>query len=1048
MATNQDNYDDDNFSFSPISRRNITFSTETRPGDKVYRANLQGSFRATQISDDDDWSESERSCLTIWQNIFNKQVNSEQITSELQDHVKRIQIFINTLFEGGRGRVFRNDEVLNMRYEENDIRNKTWELLKILFPDGIGQINEGTEFLIINYLELLIALYKFVMQRKDKPKALSLFIKFIMIGLCFGPDRALSSIKEKDHLFFQFFWDEKDINFKKQCGIPIGEMDHARDVYYSLFRNDGFDPRVLRAMTQAQLELERQSQQKQDSPCDPEEMTEEKVKIEQQKLLDYYKNLKKTRTTAVTDDSDTEIELEKVGNPSFSSTPLKKLGLGSFKSSAGGNDAQEEKEEIKPTVPVHIAKVSKIAENPFEGKTLVNVGRVYNPNTSYREVLAANPKADVWNQTIQGLAAAGMDENAVKNVMATSAAMAHVASTLTSTYKKQNKKIYEPIPPPRETDYSIDSFNYNINGVTLEQIMGKRFCNLEFPNTTIRDMVMRGILERVISHPAASVEARLIAAHYLGIEDPFKRSKAEIQTILTDSFWASPEGDEVVPPPRLGFNDLTSECLKTLQTRIGMGPSDRFALEDLSGVQLKHLLTNLSSVISSFDLRESEAYALLARITKGTVYDSIFLVEHEHKIPFKEFWVSIQKTQKRAMSSKENEKKLQNIMNQKYVENLEKHLNDILILTDKIYQKEPDPKIRKLLCQRDTLRDIKAFIRHHYPSYASQVNTVFMERLRSTAVQKNIPSYVNENEYHAGKTYLLLEVACEVLHQCEPDSSARRDREYDEKGFHKKFARMHTVEASIDEITPEMKNSTQSPSQGRPQKQFLPKNGARNRGQQEKLPQNSTQISQMSPPNSNRQGDQKIMYNCHLCNIPGHSYRTCKRYPNETPGSKECPECHGRHTSKCIPRRPRQDNGMPGPAMIMELWNASMNHYAGNRAQGQNYRPFNPNYGSYDNRQGQNQGRRSQYRPQQPQQNGQNGQNGRRSGYKGNQGNGFRPQQPYRYDQRQIQQLEEMLKQMKQQQYNGHTNGQSTGLGNEGHQPLNNSVVLDSMSPQ
>jgi hypothetical protein len=44
--------------------------------------------------------------------------------------------------------------------------------------------------------------------------------------------------------------------------------------------------------------------------------------------------------------------------------------------------------------------------------------------------------------------------------------------------------------------------------------------------------------------------------------------------------------------------------------------------------------------------------------------------------------------------------------------------------------------------------------------------------------------------------------------------------------------------------------------------------------------------------------------------------------------------------------------------------------------------------------------------------------------------------------------LEETLKQMKQQQYNGHTNGQSTGLGNEGHQPLNNSVVLDSMNPQ
>jgi len=49
-------------------------------------------------------------------------------------------------------------------------------------------------------------------------------------------------------------------------------------------------------------------------------------------------------------------------------------------------------------------------------------------------------------------------------------------------------------------------------------------------------------------------------------------------------------------------------------------------------------------------------------------------------------------------------------------------------------------------------------------------------------------------------------------------------------------------------------------------------------------------------------------------------------------------------------------------------------------------------------------------------------------------------------DQRQIQQLEDMVKSMKQQQFNSHTNGQS-GLGNDGHQPLNSSVVLDEMQP-
>jgi hypothetical protein len=1016
--------------------------------------NVDPGLRIFRHEDDEDWTEPEKMGYIIWQDIFKKNASSETTLSEMQDQIKKIQILLSVIYETGKGRLYNNDTVLDARYIEADLRNATWEILKNLFFDGISHFDKGTEFIIINYIELLIALYKSVMQNKEKPKAMSMFLKFILIGFGFGPDRALFSIKEKDHLFFQFIWSKEDIVFKRLCAHPIAELDHARNVYYTLFRTDGFDPRTSQATSPTQTQTQTQGQQQKDPSDSSEDMEEEKVKKKQKELLDFFKKMKKTQKD---DDSDTDTELEQIGGPSFSSTPLKKL-VGSFGTSAATNVAKEEeqKDVTKPSVPVHISKVSRIAANPFEGQALVKVGRVYNPDTSYREVCTGNSRPDIWNQTIQGLAAAGIDENTVKNVMATSAAMAQIASTFTSTYKKQNKKVYEPIPPPKETDYSIDSFNYNINGVTLEQIMGKRFCNLEFPNTIIRDMVMRGILERVISHPAASVEARLTAAHYLGVEDPLKRSKAEIQTILTDSFWAPPEGDEVVPPPRIGHNDLTSECLKTLQTRIGMGPSDRFALEDLSGVQLRHLLTNLSSVISSFDLRESEAYALLARITKGTVYDSIFLVEHEHKIPFKEFWISIQKTQKRAMSSKENEKKLQNIMNQKYIENLEKHLNDILILNDKIYQKEPDPKIRKLLCQRDTLKDIKAFIRHHYPSYASQVNTVFMERLRSVAVQKNIPSYVNENEYHAGKTYLLLEVACEVLHQCEPDSSVRRDREQDDRGgFHKKFSRMHTMEASIEEVNAENKNSNQQQPSVKPKQPFgqqqQRQQNIRGKALQGRLPpQISSQISQMAPPNSNRQGDQKILYNCHLCNIPGHSYRTCRRYPGEIPGAKECSECHGRHTSKCIPRRPRQENAMqdmPNPAMIMEYY-ANVNQYSGNRNQEQGYRlPFN-GY-SYDNRQRQiqNQGRRSQYRQQQPQQN-QNGQNGRRSGYKGYQGNGFRPQQPFRHDQRQIQQLEEMIKQMKQQQYTGHTNGQSNGLGNEGHQPLNNSVVLDSMNSQ
>jgi len=129
---------------------------------------------------------------------------------------------------------------------------------------------------------------------------------------------------------------------------------------------------------------------------------------------------------------------------------------------------------------------------------------------------------------------------------------------------------------------------------------------------------------------------------------------------------------------------------------------------------------------------------------------------------------------------------------------------------------------------------------------------------------------------------------------------------------------------------------------------------------------------------------------------------------------------------------------------------------------------FNRDY-RQNGQNGQNENRpfykKSQYQNNQGNQNGQNYQKGffkgNRSGYKGNfngknnnfgsnQGNqgGFKPRNqeaPVKLDQRQIQQLEEMLKSIKHQQYTGHVNGQSTGLGNDGHQPLNSSVVLDIM---
>ena len=95
--------------------------------------------------------------------------------------------------------------------------------------------------------------------------------------------------------------------------------------------------------------------------------------------------------------------------------------------------------------------------------------------------------------------------------------------------------------------------------------------------------------------------------------------------------------------------------------------------------------------------------------------------------------------------SRETEKKLKILLTQDRVENLEKSLSKILIFNDKIHQKEKQPAVRKLLCQRATLKDFRTYIRKHYPSYLSQINMMFVEKARLVAAEKGIPDFPNES---------------------------------------------------------------------------------------------------------------------------------------------------------------------------------------------------------------------------------------------------------------------------------------------------------------
>jgi hypothetical protein len=1063
----------------------------------------------------------------------------------MTDQSARIEGLVLEVRQHAGERIFANSKILAMPMDDNkpNLLNNVWRVFEDNFPEAVKRFNRGTTFILIVYMEALLEVY--IEQLLELPKTLSSFLRFAVISIVAGIDRAMWGFQKKDDLFTKFKIMKEDAYFDRYCKSSSESLARARSIYYGCFRRDGFNPlKIIKTQENDDQKIESDQQRELDYWKSKQEAEKKKKEISQepqqtrplpftQSYIDSTQPgrsiIKKQASKKVyvadddddDDDDDDSIRVYAADQDGIRVKPgmaaeiktgesgksVRYEGSVPFKIAYEGAESQNKDEfledESRPTVPVHIA--DKIAD-PYFSIPLTKEGKVFDPNNSYKEV---PPKpSDVWEKTLQGLSESGCDPGQLQNIMATSAAMAQVATMLTSDYKKKNALVYEEIPPPpKKIDLSTDSFDYDINGESISEVLGRRFCKTRFSSEPVRKMVMRNILQKVANHPKSSYTARMIAVGQLGKDDPLVRGRAEIHALINSPRETDYDLEDIIPPPRLGKYNLTSEVLKSLFTRLGMSQGERYDLEDLTLVQLKNFWMNLREVITSFGLREKEAYALLRRLLKGNSSDAVWLAEMEHHIPFTDYWVSLQKTQKRVVSSTEFKKKLENLINREPSENLEKTLNQILILNDKIFQKEADPNVRKLLCQRATLKDFRTYIRNHYSPYLSQINTAFADKQRSLAITKNMPSYTNELIYTPGLTYAFLEVCSEVLADVEPDAPKERFQNHERNHF-RKTARIHAIDASPDveqevgrKQNEEGKNTDPELGRQERKKPFIKRNqgnfsGPRGPSRPENQGANFKQGSGPIGP---------VKYSCHLCNGPNHSFRQCRVYPGEIPGNKKCPACFGCHTSAC-----RQDQEMGGAqksfgAQIMEM-NGVPNHMDNrNRPRPGGYGPPNgyvpplanqgtpngyahsgqDNYGprnggnnyngGFNNRgwsrftRPDDRGYTNNYPRGYNQQDFSNGNsrpyNVGRSNYKNglraNKSN-YRQGGPNRYmgqgprfpnggqqeiDQRHISQLEDMLKTMKQQKLAEHVpEGRNfNGLGNGGHQPLNSSVVIDAM---
>jgi len=879
-----------------------------------------------------------------------------------QEHHRLLvrQVFqdvVNELTAKAKNNIFHNDSVFNRPYI-NKGSSRAFELLsffKETFPKAFENFDEDTNNLFKQYLEDCAAVFDAIADKRDK-YSLYVLSRFLTIALVFGIDRALLSLNKKDQLMIYFTMKPGDrfcvdTFTKNEIHKKAPTLKRAQDFYTAFLRVDDFNPHdpTKRFHNQNPNEyglLEFQSvhdflRNQNAERVEPEKSKNSDIKTQGKTVLPssqsppspskpILKNVspqnittssKQTMTSKSTGIPESPADRKKIRandslnlanpcyrrdqqtqnssdefNPDANSSQQRQISFNKINSirictsedEPQSSSSDSDEHNPKPVEPIFYSK----AENPYYGEPLARDGTVYDSSKAVKVV--KKPNEGIMQAAYNTLCNLGYPEEETKLVLGLTTGVAQTISGLIDNKKNRGRSTIKKIPEPAPNrDLRPSSFDYRRNGRSPSEILGRRFSKMNFKSEAERQATMKEIFQLVVNDPNTTVESHKIAMAQLGMIDIPKIQREEIQNQLAASLSRTIASDpDIVPPPVLGDNDLDIYVLKTLQTRLGL--EEKFSIENIGRGALKSILNNLSSVITNAGLRETEAYALLRRITTGLTHIMVENAEFEHRIPFNEFWINLQRTQTRASSTRDFEKKLKAILQNNTVDNIEQTLNEIVIYNEKIHSKETDPNVRRFLCQRDTLQDLRFYIRKHFSSYISQINTIFMDRLRQAAITKNIPNFVNENEYHAGKVYIFLETACEILSQCEPDNQFHR---YQGSHSQRNNIYIHAIGAA----EPPRSNS---PIFKKPQDNRGPpsrNNYSRDNNQQSYSRGSFNNQSRRNPNNTRPQNKPR----CFLCNIPGHRFNDCLKYPNQRPGREFCNKCGGQHTTPCQMRQPR-----------------------------------------------------------------------------------------------------------------------------------------------
>ena len=773
-------------------------------------------------------------------------------------------------------------------------------LLRIFFTDSMAKLKGHELAIVITYSDYARQILSFLIKiglGRERVDGATL-MRFVCISLLFGPDRAMRSIAEKDALWKEFHQTKADFNYKKLADINFmlsdrvemsqrasaklaqEILDEMRKIYYIFLRDDDWDARKENLL---------------ESFCSEPSSSETS-------------DLEKSGQASKGKEEKSFAKSEERAQPNARFTKYLKT---IFKLPAH----TEARVHAAPSRDTPTAQPSAWASQ----QPVTFEYRDY-PEFVYRQNIPVDATAGCTN-VVQALEKYNVPATSMVTGLAlgVSSGVASSIGTMTKEGKERAKPVLVPAPRPSlKDDMRVSSFDYDIYGRNVDEILGSVFRKTCFINEGARQETMKVILQRVLDDPETPETTKEVALKQIDQMDVPKMhaqmshlSALKAAKVLTKENADLEHIPSIIPPPTFGNQTMTTNTVKSLFASMGMHSKQKFSIGDPESKPLKYYLLPLAAKITSERLSEDQAYLLLSNIVTGTTLEQVQNALYNDCIPFREFWIFLQKTGNRTTSVEAFQRELDKIL-KTTPEHVEDAISKIKNLRIKIHMNESDEIIKKKLTETNTIIDFRKFLRNHFPFSAALVDFLYKQKVNAQEMEEMTHGVFNTEFNMPNKVYTFMEVMCSVLvdegkfnewNPVFPSGGSKHERakvsavDVGEPKEANVMALQTDVQAEIDSFVPKLAQ----------QRDFAPRRNSHYRPQQQQNRQVYPNYRQDDQP---RRETREI---CMLCNLAGHPKENCLKYPSNFPlADVPCSQCQGRHAGECRRSQPlRPDPRQP-----------------------------------------------------------------------------------------------------------------------------------------